>query len=309
MIHGGAGAACPAAELVPRHEGMLKAARRALVILRRGGAALDAVVAAVSTLEDDPLFNAGCGSSLNANGSVEMDAAVMVAGPAIAVGAKRLGGVAIVSRIRNPVILARAVMEKSPHVLIGAAGAERFARLNGIALCGSQDLITPRARERWSAMIKRLEMQATDHGTVGAVAIDINGELAAATSTGGITGKLPGRIGDSPLPGAGIFAAAGGAASATGFGEAIIESALCREAVHLLTSTTPKRSAIESIAAFGRTTGSEAGVILVDSYGRIGCAHNAAAMEVVSFDPKAGLRHQWVKPIARSPDRGRTAAR
>jgi len=311
IVHGGAGSACAASELAPRRAAMLKAAKRALTILRDGGDALDAVIAAVRTLEDDPLFNAGLGSALNAAGMVEMDAAVMIAGIAgtdrAHIGANNAGGVAIVSRVRNPILLARAVMEKSPHVLIAAAGAERFARRTGMTLCRPSDLITTRSRARWTAMVRRVAKRPPDHGTVGAVALDVNGGIAAATSTGGITGKLPGRIGDSPIPGAGLYAAAAGAASATGYGEAIITHAICRTAVEGLSSASPSKSAQQTIANMGHDSGREAGVILIDSRGRVGYAHNAAAMEVASFDRKAGLIHRWVKPIGPSRRSGRPA--
>jgi beta-aspartyl-peptidase (threonine type) len=279
---------------------MLKAAHSALTILRSRGGALDAVVAAVRTLEDDPLFNAGRGSALNALGAVEMDAAVMVAGSAAIPGSNDAGGVAIVSRVRNPILLARAVMEKSPHVLIAGAGAERFARQAGMTLCRPEEMVTARSRARWTAIVKRAENRASEHGTVGAVALDLNGGIAAATSTGGITGKLPGRIGDSPIPGAGLFAGAVGAASATGYGEAIITHALCRDAVEGLIVATPQKSARQSILQMARATSRDAGVILIDAQGRVGYAHNAAAMEVVSFDRRAGLVHRWVEPIGRT---------
>jgi beta-aspartyl-peptidase (threonine type) len=134
VIHGGAGGAQEGADLVPRRAAMMRAAEKALSILRGGGGALDAVVAAVQVLEDNLLFNAGRGSALNAEGEVEMDAAVMIGGTLCRTVAKRLGGVTLVRRVRNPVLLARAVMEHSPHVLIGGGAAERFARQVGVAL-------------------------------------------------------------------------------------------------------------------------------------------------------------------------------
>jgi beta-aspartyl-peptidase (threonine type) len=325
IAHGGAGASGPATERVERRRAILAATRAGADILRHGGGALDAVVATVAALEDHPLFNAGYGSLLNSEGHVEMDASVMAAEPsaqAIAIKekprAKRsrhsdreidytviAGAVAAVSRVRNPVALARAVMEHSPHIMMAAAGAESFARKVGIHLVRPEEMISERARERWRARRQQIAMAdaeaaaraAIGHGTVGAVAIDARGAIAAATSTGGVPGKLFGRVGDSAVIGAGTFAHALGAASATGQGEAIILTALCREAVLALTDGAPDAVARDAIAEMIDATGAEAGIIIVDHRGRIGYAHNAPSMQVASFDPARGLRHQWLKPI------------
>ncbi|MFL6565477.1 MAG: isoaspartyl peptidase/L-asparaginase family protein, partial [Burkholderiales bacterium] len=163
-------------------------------ILAGGGSSLDAVTAAVVALEDDPLFNAGRGAVYNAAGKQELDASIMDG------ATLRAGAVAAVSRIRNPVLAARAVMEKSPHVLLVGEGAEQFARQHGLPLVPNTYFNTQERREALRKGLKR------HHGTVGAVALDPHGDLAAATSTGGYTGKLPGRIGDSPLIGAGNYA-------------------------------------------------------------------------------------------------------
>jgi len=284
---------------------MLTAARRGILLLRAGGSALEAVIAIVEALENDEYFNAGYGSVLNTDGRVEMDAALMVAEPA-AGGAKRArhraGAVAAVSRVRNPILLARAVMDLTPHILMVGAGAERIARRAGLELCRPDDLVTSRAKARWRLMIERRLAAAetadgSEGGTVGAAAIDLRGVIAAATSTGGMTGKLPGRVGDSALIGAGVYADMAGAASATGQGEAIILGALCRETVRSLNSGEPARIARSAIAQLGRDTGAEAGIILLDRRGRIGFAHNAGAMEVASFDPEHGLRHYWPAPV------------
>jgi len=308
---------------------MLAAMRAGAQILRDGGTALDAVVATVIALEDHPLFNAGYGSLLNSEGNVEMDASVMVAEPAPHATAARkgkapakrarhldhvdhdeytvtAGAVAAVSRVRNPVALARAVMEHSPHIMMAAAGAEGFARKVGIRLVRPEEMISERARERWRLRKQQAAMAdagaaaraAMGHGTVGAVAIDARGAIAAATSTGGVPGKLFGRVGDSAVIGAGTFAHALGAASATGQGEAIILTALCREAVLALDGGAPDAIARHAIAEIIDATGSEAGIIVVDRRGRIGYAHNAASMQVASFDATRGLRHLWLRPIA-----------
>jgi len=307
---------------------MLAAAERGAEVLRRSGSALDAVVEAVVALEDDPWFNAGYGSALNADGKVEMDASLMVFPPNLAIGRGRrgsiagasgagsrlgIGAVGAVSRVRNPIMLARAVMEFTPHVLMVGGGAELIAKLAGLKRCRPEQLISPRARERWQAFRERQDAGGgrlasgragdvgiiaktggrslgREHGTVGAVAVDARGAMAAATSTGGITGKLPGRVGDSAIVGAGTFADHRGAASATGFGEAIIKTMLCLEAVRALDRTSPLRAARGAIARLRKIDGAEAGIIVLDHQGRFGYASNAEHMEVALFDPIQGIR-------------------
>ncbi len=330
VAHGGAGNVGPGAERPERRRAMMAAIRLGARILRGHGSALEAVVTTVVALEDHPLFNAGYGSLLNSEGNVEMDASVMFAEPVPAKPASEsgsrsklsrpaghleesdyavsAGAVAVVSRVRNPIMLARAVMEQSPHILMAGAGAESFARKVGIRLVRPEEMITERARERWRARKQQtgmLEAQAAaraamGHGTVGAVAVDEHGGIAAATSTGGVPGKLFGRVGDSALIGAGTFAHAFGAASATGQGEAIILTALCREAVLALADGSPTAVAREAILEMIDATGAEAGVILVDRRGRIGYAHNAASMQVARYDPAGGLKHMWLEPIAKT---------
>ncbi len=283
---------------------MMEAARRGAAILREGGSALDAVVAAVVVLENDPLFNAGYGSLLNSEGAVEMDASVMVAEPASNPRARRIvraGAVAAITRVRNPVLLARAVMEHTSHILMAGAGAERLARKLAIPTCIPGELVTERARKRWRARVEREreEKLGDAHGTVGAAALDRDGRLAAATSTGGVPGKIAGRVGDSAIIGAGVFAGADGAASATGHGEAIIMAQLCREAVAMMSRCTPERAARRSVIELIAPRNAEAGVILVDARGRLGYAHNAGVMEVASFDSRRGFRHLWTPPVAR----------
>ena len=294
IIHGGAGARGPAHERPQRRRAMLDAVKRGSDVLLAGGSALDAVTEAIVMMENDPLFNAGYGAALNADGEVEMDASVMVVpftvagntdgGPGAVIGA---GAVAAVRRVRNPVLAARAVMAYTPHVLIVGVAAERLAARAGVSLCRPEELITDRARARWQTYMGR----AADHGTVGAAALDSNGQLAAATSTGGITGKMAGRVGDSAIIGAGTFANRVGAASATGMGEAIMKATLCREAVRMLTRSTPARAAAASIKTLELSTGGEAGLIMVDRQGRVGYAHNAQVMDVATFIPGAGIKH------------------
>jgi beta-aspartyl-peptidase (threonine type) len=214
--------------------------------------------------------------------------------------------VAAITRVRNPILLARAVMERTPHILMVGAGAERLARRAGISMCRPADLITQRARDRWRAALDRRAQEKSsledDHGpggfgTVGAAALDVHGALAAATSTGGVGGKMPGRVGDSAIIGAGTFADSPGAASATGQGEAIMKTTLCREAVLAMRRGDPREVAERVIQELGTITGGQAGVILVDRAGRLGYAHNAEVMDIASFDPTDGFTYRWASPL------------
>src|SRR5919198_5386596 len=204
LVHGGCGNPRDGKvrDEAPYHRALEEALEAGWAALERGGA-LDGVQAAVESLEDCPLFNAGRGSVLTGDGEVEMDAAVMVGSSMDA------GAVAAVTRVRDPVALARLVMEDTGHVLIAGGGAERLAEEHELELCEPAWFVTERQHERWLA----------SQGTVGAVALDASGELAAATSTGGVHEQLPGRIGDSPLIGAGPYADSTCAISATGHGE------------------------------------------------------------------------------------------
>jgi beta-aspartyl-peptidase (threonine type) len=271
------------------------------------------VIASVVALEDDPLFNAGYGSVLTVYGRVEMDAGVMIAEhvsrAARAVnGSKqtvahalrrsssvqvRAGGVVTVGRVRNPIILARAVMESTPHLLIGGAGAEALAQSAGIKLCSPGELVSPRAHQQWLAANEtRLASNAASScDTVGAVARDRNGCLAAATSTGGVADKMAGRIGDSALIGAGLYASGNGAASATGAGEAIMRMASSRTVVELIPRSHPSFAASRVIKSLRDATAAEAGLIVIDSRGRIGYAHNAAAMEIAVLDARDSINY------------------
>lgn len=271
-IHGGAGTLPRRAMSAPLRRRYERSLERALdagaAVLSCGGASLDAVCAAVVELEDSPLFNAGRGAVYNAEGKHELDAAVMD-GATLAAGA-----VAGVSRIRNPVLAARAVMEKSRHVLLAGPGAERFALRQGIAVAKQSYFHTP---ARLLALKRKLKGQ---HGTVGAVARDGAGNLAAATSTGGYTGKLPGRIGDSPLIGAGTYADnAACAISGTGLGEAFIRAVLAHDVAARM------RYGGESLAAAARKAlatvarlGGDGGLIAVDRSGRIVMPFNSERM-------------------------------
>lgn len=309
IAHGGAGGRIPAPERPARRRAITSAVESGGKMLREGGHALDAVVAAVMALEDDPLFNAGYGSVLTVEGRVEMDAGVMVSDlkpkdardlPPMRRGVAKIraGGVVLVSRVRNPIQLARAVMERTPHLLMGGAGAERLARDAGVRTCRPDQLISERARQRWLALMENRAAEALSdpHGTVGAAAVDSRGNIAAATSTGGVSGKLPGRIGDSAIIGAGLYAGVRGGASATGAGEAIMRGALCRDAVAMAAKMRAQEAAARVIERLYYSTGAEAGIIMVDAAGRFGYAHVASAMEIAMFD-KDGVKHLTVESM------------
>lgn len=312
IAHGGAGGRAPVSEREERQRALVAAVEYGSGILREGGSAIDAVTTTVAALEDHSLFNAGYGSVLTLEGRVEMDAAVMIAERPIgtpglkgkmatkALASARAGGVALVSRVRNPIRLARFVMEETPHVLIGGPAAERLAREAGIQMCRPEQLITERARNRWLAALQASGKAAQQHGTVGAAALDEAGNLATATSTGGVSGKMAGRIGDSAIIGAGLFAAATGAASATGAGEAIMRYGLCREALRNLSRLSAQKAAVRAIDDLFIATGGEAGLVMVDSRGRFGYAHNAQAMEIALFASPGDIRYLVLEPIAKA---------
>jgi beta-aspartyl-peptidase (threonine type) len=247
----------------------LGAARAGFIILESGGSALDAVVAAAAALEDDPLFNAGTGAVLNVEGVAELDAAVMDG------ATLKAGAVANVVDVANPVRLARAVMDRTRHVLIAGRGARLLADELGIPRCDPASLITPRARSRWERD-RKLEAGG---GTIGAVAIDRAGHVAAATSTGGTSNKRVGRIGDSPLVGAGTYADdRGGAASMTGHGEAIIRVVAAKFACDRLAGGSSADAAAAATVRELERVGGRGGVILVDRAGKLGFAFNTARM-------------------------------
>lgn len=264
IVHGGAG---PIRDdsLAQRLDGCRAAALAAWGILQQNGSALDAAETAVAVLEDNPLFNAGTGSTLNSLGKVEMDAAIMD-GENL-----RAGAVAAVEGIRNPIRLARRVMEDGRHVILGGHGALLFARAIGFPECPPESLIVEGERKRWR----------DKHGTVGCVAIDDAGKLAVATSTGGIFNKLPGRIGDSPLPGCGTYADDRGAVSCTGHGEAIIRITMAARALQFIAQgSDPQSAAVRSLELLQAKTGAQAGLIIMDGQGRIGYARTATHMPV-----------------------------
>jgi len=280
IVHGGAGKA-PEDLRNAREQGVKVAALEAWRILAEGGSAVDAVEAAVIVLEDDPAFNAGRGAVLTADCQVELDASIMDG------RTLRAGAVGAVKNLRNPIRVARRIMDQGRHVLLVGSGAERFAAEAGIPSCRSEELITERQLQRWWRE-RRAELEAM--GTVGAVAMDRQGHLAAATSTGGMAQKLPGRVGDSAHIGGGTYAEDGrGAASCTGNGDCIIRVTLARSAVdRLAAGPEPMGAAREAIADLARKTQGDGGLILVDAQGRIGYAFNTPAMSCATVDAATG---------------------
>ena len=277
IIHGGAGAA--SADVDEIRDGMRAAVQAGFKVLADGGTSLDAVEMAVRGLEDDPRFNAGRGSALTEDGVVQMDASIME-GDRLGCGA-----VAAVSCVANPVTLARRVLEDGRHVLLVADGAEAFARAAGVPACDPASLVTERQRRRWEE-----RRAAATTGTVGAVALDRHGTVAAATSTGGTMGKRRGRVGDSALIGCGTYADSTlGGVSCTGDGEAIIRVVLARRALDYLKEaddpTYAARVAVDLMVEEGRGQG---GLILVDWRGRIGYAHSTPFMPVAFMSPAHG---------------------
>ncbi|MFM9827255.1 MAG: isoaspartyl peptidase/L-asparaginase family protein [Sphingomonas sp.] len=262
VIHGGAGQLTPDTVSETQRDGALTGLAQALdagtAILASGGAALDAVAAAVTVLEDDPHFNAGRGAVLSYDGAISLDAAIMDGQN------RRAGAAADVSSTRNPVQLARAVMEASPHVLLSGAGADIFAREQGIPPAGTDWFVTEERKTQLAAMLARgddwfdVDMK---YGTVGAVACDMHGHVAAATSTGGVTGKRWGRIGDTPLIGAGTWADDRACAvSCTGSGEQFIRAGVAHDIaarVRLsgLSLQTAADAALSEVVALGGTGG------------------------------------------------------
>jgi beta-aspartyl-peptidase (threonine type) len=283
LIHGGAGVLERGTMTPERDAGTRAALRRALdaggSILNGGGSALDAVEAAVRVLEDDPHFNAGKGAVFTADGRNELDAAIMEG------TTRKAGAVAGVTRTRNPVSLARAVMEDSPHVMLIGEGADRFSVVMGEAQVEPDYFGTP---ERWQQLQNsKAQGQGAarfDHevkfGTVGAVARDSRGHLAAATSTGGLTGKLGGRVGDSPVIGAGTYADDRACAvSATGSGEYYIRAGAAHEIcarIRLLGEGA--QLAADTVQAETKAMGGQGGVIVVGAGGEVAFSFNTAGM-------------------------------
>ena len=295
LVHGGAGK-ISSERFDDAKKGTKNAVEAGVEILKSGGRALDAVEAAIKMLEDDPSFNAGTGSVLTFDGEVEMDAAIAY-GPNFDFGA-----VAGVKNIRHPISLARQVMEKTDHVLLAGNGANNFAKLMGFEY---HDPIVQRRREQWEnyrkeflngdykswPKLRKLFQEHPEflHGTVGAVAVDSHGETAAATSTGGVFLKLLGRVGDTPLPGAGTYATPDGAASSTGLGEGMMRVLITKVANDFLKAGLDAQHAAKAALNYlDNSVGTDAGIIVVDRHGRIGYAYNTPNMSRAYF--KEGMK-------------------
>jgi beta-aspartyl-peptidase (threonine type) len=279
IVHGGAWD-IPDEEVSGHLNGCRIAAQIGWTILKDGGSALDAVEAAIRSMEDDPAFDAGKGAWLNSAGEVELDAIIMDG------ATLNNGAVAAVQHVRNPITVARMVMERTSHSLLTGRGAEHFAQAQGIELCDESELLTGHELERWRSIKAqknysvRESFSGTPHGTVGAVARDRAGHIAAGTSTGGTPNKLQGRVGDSPLIGCGCYAddlSAG--ASATGWGESIMKvvlsKAVCDYSVLGQAAQAAAERAIGMLADRAQGLG---GLIVIDRSGQIGVAFNTPRM-------------------------------
>jgi beta-aspartyl-peptidase (threonine type) len=324
LVHGGAWA-IPDDMLEAHEQGVFDALQAGYSLLERGASAVDAVEAAVSRLEDDVTFDAGRGSFLTRDGRVQLDALLMDG------ATLRAGGVACVERLRNPIQAARLVLDKSPHVYFVGAGAEEFAQAHGMALIENSELVLERERVRLAEAqakeraglpdstfagddnanrTKTGETAAADvhdqldshdhldsHDTVGAVALDVEGRIAAGTSTGGTLNKAPGRVGDSSLIGCGCYADnASAAVSLTGWGEPMMKLVLGKWATdRVLAGESPEQVAPEAIAYLYRRLGGHGGIILLGPDGRYGIAHNTPRMAwgvCTSEGPRTGLAVQ-----------------
>jgi beta-aspartyl-peptidase (threonine type) len=273
LVHGGAGDV--QAEMLQSHvDGCRTAASEAARVLMSGGSALNAAQRAVEILEDDPRFNAGNGACLNAEGRIELDAAIME-GTLL-----RAGAVAVLPPFQHPIAIARAVLNEGGHVMFAGEGAERFALSRGFARSSDDALITDLARERWEQVRGGGGGEGWSAGTVGAVARDRHGTVVSATSTGGRINKQPGRVGDSPVLGAGTYADdEAGACSNTGDGEAVLRLCLAKTACEWMRAGMhPVDAARAAVRTMLMRTGGTGGIILVDKMGRLGFARTTRTM-------------------------------
>jgi L-asparaginase / beta-aspartyl-peptidase len=282
VVHGGAWAIPD--DMVEAHtQGVQNALNKGWHVLEGGGSALDAVEAAIVCMEDDETFDAGRGSFLTRDGRVQLDA-LMMDGATL-----RAGGIGCVEHIRNPIRASRLVLDKSPHVYFVAEGAERFAQEHGMALCRNEELVIEReiqrlkqAQEKEAAGHPDLTFAGplSSHDTVGCVALDANGNIAAGTSTGGTLNKAPGRVGDSSLIGCGCYADnLSAASSCTGWGEPIMKLVLAKWAAdRVRTGGAPDAVVQEAMQYLKNRLNGHGGMILLDQRGRFGIAHNTPRM-------------------------------
>ncbi|XP_071963607.1 isoaspartyl peptidase/L-asparaginase-like [Antedon mediterranea] len=284
LVHGGAWT-IPDSVSKPYVNGVQEAVKKGYEVLCRNESAVDAVEEAVRYLENDPTFNAGTGSALNIEGDVEMDAIIMEG--------KNLqsGAVTCVQNIKNPVSLARLVMEKTDHTLLAAKGANQFATEQGIEQVNTDELVCEKSLEmsrkynKYSVTVSDQFRQGKCHDTVGAVAVDASGNVACATSTGGITGKRVGRVGDSPLIGCGAYCDNNfGAVSSTGHGESISRVTLCRTIIaHMEQGLSPQDAAEKALSYMTTKVQGSGGVIVVSNQGDIGMSFTTIRMAWASM--------------------------
>jgi len=282
VVHGGAWDIPD--ELVDAHrEGVRQALREAWGLLKHGGTAIDAVEAAIRYMEDDETFDAGRGSFMNQSGEVELDASIMN-GENL-----RAGAVAAVQNVKNPISLARTIMEQSDHVLLVGTGAARFAREHKVKMCKPDDLITIRELDRWREAMRHTRYSARDSfmhkqvatDTVGAVALDEQGNIAAGTSTGGTPNKYPGRVGDSPLIGSGLYADNSiGGVSTSGWGESLARVVMAKTVIDLMERNggDPESAVRDGIRILERKVDGLGGIISLTKKGSIGIAYNTPRM-------------------------------
>ena len=282
IIHGGAWD-IPDKRLEEHRKGVTKALDIGWGILRNGGDAITAVEQVVRSLEDDGSFDAGRGSHLNADGDIQLDASMMC-GKTL-----RCGAVAALRRVRNPVTLARLVMERSEHILLVGKGAEDFAVREGVRLCKPEELINPRELEHWKAARGTKKFSTKDafrklkaaSDTVGAVAMDSHGDICVGTSTGGTFNKHPGRVGDSPLIGSGTYADnTTGGVSTTGWGEGMIKVVMAKSVIDIMENSSgdAQYAAQKGIDLLKRKVDGYGGVIVMNNQGRFGVAFNTPRM-------------------------------
>jgi beta-aspartyl-peptidase (threonine type) len=307
IVHGGAGAWRPGSDndAIAGTTAAVSAGRK---ILEAGGSALDAACAAAVVLEDNPIFNAGTGAVLNFDGFVEMDACVMVTDKSQGkpTNNARIGAVAAIQRVKNPILVARQVMEQTDHVMLAGDGAQRFARVMGHA---DYDPVTAARRADWQDKKDKLEVAVgqggkgamkirnflMNHpeyagGTIGAVALDANGTLCACTSTGGVTMKLVGRVGDTPLPGSGTYASRFAAASATGTGEYVIRSLSARQISDNVEKGMSLQQAIDAVLdGLGQDFDADVGFIGIDANGNAVGAHRTRHMPHAWFSGASAI--------------------
>jgi len=279
VVHGGAWE-IPEEATEACRAGCRQALERGWAVLEKGGTAVDACQEAIVALEDEPVFDAGIGSHLNRDGRVQLDA-ILMDGSTL-----KAGAVCAVERLRNPIQVARLVLDRSQHMMLAGPGAEQFAVEMGVSLCNPSELVVAREVEAWYKLKHETDTaRGLFHGnhqlgTVGAAALDAAGNVAAGTSTGGTACKYPGRVGDSALVGCGCYADnATGAISATGYGEAIMKVVLAKAVSDMLAAgVEPQAAADKALALLTERTEGKGGLIVVDGSARVGFAFTTSHM-------------------------------